>query len=471
MIRTLVRACVGLVVLGLVGAGFTASAGASARTAQQGVTKDEIQIVALVADLDGLRSKGLIQQPKLTTGNLVKRFQAMADAYGPINGRKVTVKPVVWDPIDATTFDKACIQATQDNKPFVILNGNGFRRRAVACIDVDNETPVMVGDPRYNALFDASGDNLFGLLPPADVIAKATAGVVAKQNLIPKTSKIGILGGNEPGIKAGGDTLEAELKKAGYQVPSKVEVNINSADTGLMNRESAAAVATFKAAGVDTVFIAIPFTSSAGYFQEIQRSNAGFKNFILDDSSSMCTIFAASRIPVEAQGTPCLTSADTRALATKDGVKKDSPAEAKCRAIFDKAFNETSQPGVPSGDVTVGGVTYTEDFGANECQQMNLLLPAIEKAGKNPTWAKVVKNLEKLSNVPAIYMSNGSGSFTAKKHYLGDNVHLVTFQGAKGAAKDPNGVTFNGCPAPENCCIPSPVNGEEWFAIQSGKAA
>jgi hypothetical protein len=471
MIRTLVRACVGLVVVGLVGAGFTASAGASARTAQQGITKDEIQIVALVADLDGLRSKGLIAQPKLTTGNLVKRFQAMADAYGPINGRKVTVKPVVWDPIDATTFDKACIQATQDNKPFVILNGNGFRQSAIACIAVDNKTPVMVGDPAYSALFQAAGDNLFGLLPPSDVIAKATAGVVAKQNLIPKTSKIGILGGNEPGIKAGGDTLEAELKKAGYSVPSKVEVNINSADTGLMNRESAAAVATFKAAGVDTVFIAIPFTSSQGYFQEVQRSNAGFKNFILDDSSSMCTIFAASRIPVEAQGTPCLTSADTRAVAAKNAVKKDSVAEAKCRAIFDKAFAETSQPGVPSGDVTANGVTYTEDFGANECQQMNLLLPAIEKAGKNPTWAKVAKNLEKQSNVPAIYMSNGQGSFSAKKHYLGDNVHLVTLAGANAqTAKDANGL-FNGCPAPVNCFIPTPINGEEWFSIQSGKAA
>ena len=55
----------------------------------QGVTDDEIQVVALVADLDGLRSKGLIAQPKLTTGNLLKRWQAYADAYGPINGRKI----------------------------------------------------------------------------------------------------------------------------------------------------------------------------------------------------------------------------------------------------------------------------------------------------------------------------------------------------------------------------------------------
>jgi hypothetical protein len=472
MFRNFVRACVGLLVVGLAGATLAGTAGAAARTQQQGVTDNEIQVIALVADLDGLRARGLIAQPKLTTGNLLKRWQAYADAYGPINGRKVTVKGVTWDPLDTTTFDKACIQATQDNKPFVVVNGNGFRPSAVSCITVDNNTPVMLGDPMYNALFEESGDNLFGLLPPSDAIAPATAAVVAKQGLIPKTAKIGILSGNEPGIKAGGDALEAALKKAGYTIPSgaKVEVNINSADATVMNRESAAAVGTMKALGVDTVFVAIPFTSSQGYFQELNRSNAGFKSYVLDGSSSMCTIFAASRIPLDAAGIPCLTTADTRAVSTKDGVKKDSAAEAKCRATFDKAFAQTSQPGVPSGDVVTPSGTYVEDFPSNECQIMNMLLPAIEKAGKKLTWAKVAKNLEKTSG-PAIYASGGEGSYTPKKHYFNDNVHLVTLNAANAQTpKDANGL-FNGCPAPVNCWIPQLIDGGEWFSMQSGKAA
>ena len=470
MFRTLVRACVGLTIVGLVGASLSVSAGASARTAQQGVTDDEIQVIALVADLDGLRSKGLIAQPKLTTGNLLKRWQSYADAYGPINGRKIVVKGVTWDPLDTTTMDKACIQATQDNKPFVVVNGNGFRPSAVSCITVDNKTPVMLGDPMYNALFKASGDNLFGLLPPSDAIAPATANVVAKQGLSPKTAKIGILSGNEPGIKAGGDALEAALKKNGLNPVSKVEVNINSADAAVMNRESGAAVAKFKADGVDTVFIAIPFTSSQGYFQEANRSNAGFKAFVLDGSSSMCTIFAASRIPLDAAGIPCLTTADTRAVSTKDGVKKDTAAEAKCRTTFDKAFAETSQPGVPSGDVVTPNGTFVEDFASNECQIMNLLLPAIEKAGKKLTWAKVAKNLEKSSG-SAIYASGGEGSYTPTKHYFNDNVHLVNLTAANAqTAKDAAGL-FNGCPAPVNCWIPQLIDGEEWFSMESGKAA
>jgi hypothetical protein len=279
----------------------------------------------------------LISQPKLTTGNLLKRWQAYADAYGPINGRKVVVKSAVWDPIDPTTFDEACASATQDHKPLVVVNGNGYRSASIPCITVDNRTPMIVG-------------------------------------------------------------------------------------------------------------------------------GANFKTYVIDGASSMCTIFAAGRIPGEAAGIPCLTAADTRALPTKDGIKKDSPAEAQCRADFDKAFAATSQPGVPSGDVTAGGVTYSEDFAANECQIMRLLLPAIKKAGKNPTWAKIAANLQKTSG-PAIYMSGGEGSYSKTKPYYADNLHLVVLNQANAQTpKDANG-TFNGCPAPVNCWVPQLVNGQEWFPI------
>jgi hypothetical protein len=443
-------------------------ASAATRTAAQGVTDDEIQIVALVADLDGLRARGLISSPKLTTGNLLKRWQVYVDEFGPIHGRKVVLKGVVWDPIDNTSYDKACTQATQDNKPLVIVNTAGYRQSSISCLTIDNQTPLFIGDPVYSKLFEESGNKLFSMTPPSDVMGTATADVVAKRKLVPKSAKIGILSSNDIGVKAAGDALETRLKKHGFDVASKVEVNQLSADTALLNRESAAAVATFKAAGVDTVFIGINFASSQGYFQESQRANAGFENFIVDDQAAMCTMFSANRIPVEVAGTPCLTTWDTRALPTEDGIKKDSTAEAKCRATFDARFAEKSQPGVPSGDVTVGGVTYTEDAAFDYCSMTNLLLPAIKKAGKKLTWDKVAANLEKTTSAPAILMSGGEGGFGKGKHYFAKNVHLVRLNAANAqTAKDANGL-FNGCPAPVNCWIPQLVDGQEWSPIGTG---
>ncbi|MBM3658675.1 MAG: ABC transporter substrate-binding protein [Actinobacteria bacterium] len=468
MIRRRARVLVGSVAIALVASvGVTVPASATNRTEQQGVTKDEIVVVAVVADLDSLRSKGLIQQPKLTVGNLVKNWQIYFDEVGPINGRKVRVEPVVWDPLDATTYDRACTQITQDIKPFVALNSAGYRQSSIPCISVDGETPFMVGDPVFTDLLKASGNKLFALPPPSDVAGTTTADVVQKAKLVPKSAKIGILSSNDIGVKAGGDALEAQLKKNGYDVASKVEVNALSADSALINRESAAAVETFKAAGVDTVFIGIQFTSSQGYFQEAARSQAGFKNFIVDDAASMCSIFAASRIPVEVAGTPCVTAFDTRALPTKDGVKEDSEFEAECRTVFDEGFGIKSQPGVPSGDVTANGVTYVEDMRPDYCTIMSVLIPAMKKAGKNLTWDKVAKNLEAIKSAPAAYLSDGEGGFSKSKHYFANKVHLVTLNGANAqTAVDAKGL-FNGCPAPVNCWVPQEVDGEEWFPVSS----
>jgi hypothetical protein len=443
----------------------TSAASAATRTAEQGVTKKEIVVVSLVADLDGLRDKGLIQQPKLTTANLTKRWQGFLDSYGKVNGRNVKLETVVWDPLDTTTYSRACAEITQDIKPFVVLNSAGFRQSDVPCVTIDGGTPMFSGDPMFQQLLDESDGRLWSMMPPADVMGKGTADIVSDQGIVPKGAKVGILSSNDAGVKAAGDALEEQLKKNGYDVATKVEVNQLSGDASAANRESAAAVATFEAAGVDVVFDGIPFIYTSGFFQEAQRSNAGFTTFVIDDSPSMCTIFGASRIPAEVVGTPCLTASDTRALPTKDGVKPDSDFEAECRTVFDETFDEKSQPGVPSGDVTAGGVTYVEDVDMSYCNIASLLMPAIKKAGKNLTWAKVVKNLEKTGTAPAAYLSGGEGSLGKNKHYFADQVHLVTLNPAgTDTPKDANGL-FNGCPAPVPCFVPQLVDGEEWFPV------
>ena len=153
------------------------------------------------------------------------------------------------------------------------------------------------------------------------------------------------------------------------------------------------------------------------------------------------------------------------ALPPKDGIKADSEFEAKCRAIFDKTFNQKSQPGVPSGDVTAGGVTYTEDVDMSYCNIVNLLVPAMKKAGKNPTWDKVYKNLISVEKGPAAYMSNGEGGFARNKPYFANQMHMMRL--SKVDANTPKAAdgTYNGCPSPFTCWIPVAVDGKEWYPI------
>ena len=84
-----VRALVALV-LAVLTAGIlvipVAASGAAVRTQQQGVTAKEIEMVAIVPDLDTLREKGLYRST-MTNAKFTQRYQMYADEFGPINGR------------------------------------------------------------------------------------------------------------------------------------------------------------------------------------------------------------------------------------------------------------------------------------------------------------------------------------------------------------------------------------------------
>jgi len=264
------------------------------------------------------------------------------------------------------------------------------------------------------------------------------------------------------------DTQEAELKKGGYTIAQKTEINIVGQDTAAQLRDAQASVATMKAAGVDTVVVVVPFTVNSSFFDEAKNSNAGFQYMLIDAASSLCTQFGASRVPaaIGSSSVPCVTTWDTRAVNAKNAIKKDNAFEAKCRVTMDAALNEKTQPGVPAGDVTdAAGVTLTEDVAPNECTMVDLFMQALKKAGKNPTTDKLYDGFLTIKKNPAAYQSNGEGGFSKTKTYFSNSVHLEILNLASTQTpKDANGL-YNGCPAPVNCWVPQLIGGSEWFPV------
>jgi len=247
----------------------------------------------------------------------------------------------------------------------------------------------------------------------------------------------------------------------------RVEINGLQAENSAVNRESAAAVEPFKEAGVDTVLIATPPTQNAGFWQESSSSGAPYKQFLVDMPPVACTSFTAPRLPPDTAGIPCITTYDTSAVASKDGVRKDNAFEAKCRKQYDQITGYHSTPGAPSGGTDVNGQHFDEDIPIQECTILSVLLPAIKAAGKNPTWDKVHAALMKTTKAPMAGMSGGEGGFAKNKPYMAKQVHLVTMNQASATTpKDANG-TYNGCPLPINCFVPQLINGREWYPAPS----
>ena len=463
MTRTSRRLVVLVCALALAAGLLTVPAGAG--TAKK---SGQYDIVVLVADVDGLRSQGVNLPAKITVENLGKRWEANFDAYGKVNGMTFNVIPVTWDPVDVTSYEETCIKATQDNDPFVVMNGNGYRQSSIGCITVDNDTFAIMGEGGYEDLYEASGKNLLTLGMPGEASARASVQLATKQKFFPKTAKIGILTSSEPALASAGEVAEQEFTKAGYDVVQKIEVNANQ-DAAGQQTEAAAAVATLQAAGADSVVVLLNFAVNSAFFEEAQKSGAGFKYMLLDATASLCTQFGASRTPaiIAEAAVPCVTTWDTRALPTKDGVKADSAFEAKCRKQFDKGLNEKTTPGVPSGDITdAAGKTLVEDFSPNECTIVDLFVQGLKKAGKNATPADVYDAMLTIKKSPAAYMSNGTGGFAKNKPWFATQVHVEQLNPATTAtAPDANGL-YNGCPAPINCWVPQEIDGVEWITLQ-----
>jgi hypothetical protein len=472
MVRRSIRAVVGLTVLGLMAAVFAIPAGAAAPSAQQGVSKDSIDVVIIVPDLDTLKAKG-INVGTLSTADFTKQFSAYTDAYGPINGRKVNVIQVGWDPLDATSFDKACTAATQDNKPFVVVNGSGFQTSSIPCVSVDNKTPYFSGDMVYEGLQKASGKNLVSIALPAEVSASGAVDLINKTKAIPKTAKIGILGSNVPSIKAASDTLAAQFKKKGYNVASRVDINGLAADASVLGRETTAAADTFQAAGVDNVFIPQSWTSVTGYLTEADKVGFKPKLWAIDGQANTCTPFAATRTNPLAAGATCVTAWDGRTTADKTKIKPDTPFEAKCRSTYEQGSGMKTLPGGSSGPYTANGVTYDGDLPTTQCMIANVLLPAMKKAGKDLTWDKVWNNLMATTNAPTVYLSNGKGGFGKNKPYFAaPTMHFIQMAGATASTpQDPTTKLFNGCAVPAPCWVQTLVDGKDWFPVSTSSSA
>ena len=427
-----------------------------------GVTETEIKIGIAVSDLDGLRASGISLAPALTTGNLSKRITSYFDewnAAGGFQGKKIVPVIMTWDPVKPATAEKVCADATINNELLAFINANGMGAKYIQCI-ADAGVPTFFGDTAPLAAY--ANDTLTTIAAPVEVMAAAGTKGAIDAGTITKTTKIGILNGNGPEHVASTASVKKVLADNGIPDSNITSVNVNTlvGDPAVASAEAAAAVNTFKAAGVTNVLVGLQFTSSTGFWDNVTTTT--FKYTILDTASSNCTQYGAARVKASAIGATCYTVFGDS--VDKNGLRPETAFEKECRAKFDALsaktndFPSKSYPGVPSGDTIklADGTVLSSDYPPNECTFMWVFKRALDaignKALNRESFMKAVRNL---GSVDIALASDGKGSQAPGKVYLSDYIHgdLLT-PANKETPRAANG-TFNGCPTPVNCFIPS----------------
>ena len=442
--------------------GSSSGGGGSSKETSPGVTETEIKIGVAVSDLDGLRASGISLAPALTTGNLSKRITSYFDewnAAGGIQGRKVVPVVITWDPVKPATQEKVCADATINNELLAFVNANGMGAKYIQCIS-DAGVPVFFGDTAPLAAY--ANDTLTTIAAPVEIMASAGTQGAIDAGTITKTTKVGILNGNGPEHIASTAAVKKVLAKAGVPDSNITTVNVNTlvGDPAVASSEAAAAVNTFKAAGVTNVLVGLQFTSSTGFWDNVKPDT--FKYTILDTASSNCTQYGAARVKPSAIGATCYTVFGDS--VDKNGLRPETAFEKECRAKFDALSAKTndypskSYPGVPSGDTIklADGTILSSDYPPNECTFVTIFKRAFDAIGKKAiTRESFMKAVRNLGAVDIALASDGKGSQSPGKVYLSDYIHgdLLT-PASKDTPRSANG-TWNGCPTPVNCFVPA----------------
>ncbi|MFZ9427913.1 MAG: ABC transporter substrate-binding protein [Ilumatobacteraceae bacterium] len=421
-----------------------------------GITESTISIGVAVADLEAVRAMlpGVVPET-LTTDHLFDRWKVFMDDIneaGGINGRTIELVRLVWNPLDQTSFDALCAEATIDNELFAIVNGTGLSSIARECIFAAG-VPILYGDVMTQAEFDTG--LAISLVPPTEVMAAAGAKQWIENTDAAAGSTVGLLANNTPGGTAAGDAAQATLEDAGFVV-ERANLNSVSGDNAAINEEGATAVGNFVAAGAVHVLVATPFTENTGFWTKAAEAQLPFT--LLDVSSSGCSPFGLSADrAATAVGSSCTTAFDHSTDGT--AIRADSEFEAACRANFDENFTEyyggPSSPGVPAGRVLtdVAGKVLNSDYTPQECSLSNIIKLGLEAAGVNPTRASFIEAIQNLGDVPLALIGGGTGTFAPGKPFAANAVHVVKVtKAAADTAADANGL-YNGCAAPVNCGV------------------
>ena len=421
-----------------------------------GVTETTISIGVAVADLEAVRAvmPGVVPET-LTTDHLFDRWKVFADDIneaGGINGRTIELVRLVWNPLDQTSFDALCAEATIDNELFAMVNGTGLSSIARDCI-YEGGVPILYGDVMTEA--ELATGLAISLVPPTEVMAAAGAKQWIENTDAAAGSTVGIMSNNTPGGTAAGDAAQAALEEAGFVV-TRAELNSVSGDNAAINEEGAVAVGNFVAEGAVHVLVATPFTENTGFWTKAAEADLSFT--LLDVSSSGCSPFGLSADrAATAVGSSCTTAFDHSTDGTS--IRPDSDFEAACRANFDENFTEyyggPSNPGVPAGRqlTDTAGTVLNSDYTPQECSISNIIKLGLEAAGVNPTRASFIEAILGLGDVPLALIGGGTGTFAPGKPFAANAVHVVKVTAANAqTAPDANGL-YNGCAAPVNCGV------------------
>jgi ABC-type branched-subunit amino acid transport system substrate-binding protein len=379
-----------------------------------GITDTTIKISLLSSDLSALSEQHIAPEIGSADATL-KAVVADINANGGVAGRQIElvshVIPGAEAIVNPDAGQQACVQATEDDKPFAVILAASLPASMVQCVAEDHDPLTITMDSWTDSLYEAAEGRLFsvgshisvgmsrlyrawpGILDDAGALEGKTIGII-RQDTLSNDQKDAV-----------DNSLKPALEKLGYEVAA--EAVLPCPETSQTCEQHQAAIQRMQDAGVDFVFLVAQTLAGSTTVETAQ--NSGFKPTWTTVGNNV---------------TDTVAKFYTNAKDTYDGAwglavgfTDFTDAAAECNKIA--VAGGAAQFEAPNDGYGFTGVT---------CLQLLILVQAIESVEGDLDQASVIAALEKLGDVPTI--SGPATTLSADKHDAGNAVYLAKYSAA-----------------------------------------
>lgn len=218
----------------------------------------------------------------------VLSIQAAVDAVnasGGINGRMIDPEIVGFDPLNDSAMRADCIQWTQDQKVFAVVDGNAWHDAEQLCITQENHTPLISTWTTVTDWTTRGNPYLWWTGPDvADVLSNLVTWAKGARYLT-ASSPFGVVSADRTSDTLSTGYLNRDLAGAGLKARDSGTMHFDLNSSAQAQVEARDIVVRFQTEGIHTLIPLIPYTDLV-YLVEAAQEQNWFPRWLLSDYES-----------------------------------------------------------------------------------------------------------------------------------------------------------------------------------------
>jgi substrate-binding family protein len=195
------------------------------------------------------------------------------NAAGGINGRKIDPEIVGFNPLDDSSMRADCLQWTQDQHVFAVVDADAWHDAEQLCITQENHTPLISTWTTVNDWTTRGNPNLWWAGASVNEILSNLVAWAASGHGLAPTTKFGVVAADRSGDTLAVGYLDQDLAAYGLKPAATGSMHFDLADSAQATVQAQDIISQFRSKGVTTVIPLLPYTDFVDFVQSAQQQN------------------------------------------------------------------------------------------------------------------------------------------------------------------------------------------------------